>query len=59
MTDFERGGRPSLAAHASTHPLTAPAVSPVMICHAATKLKISGGIAIRLAKSIPKPARRP
>lgn len=29
-------------------PLTAPAASPQMICCAATKVKIDGGIAIRL-----------
>jgi len=38
---------------------TAPAVSPLMICRAATKVKISGGMAIRLPMTITRPQSTP
>ena len=50
-------GRPLL--WAKVQPFTAPAVIPVMICRAATKVKIRGGMAIRLPIAITLPQSTP
>lgn len=44
---------------AVAQPLTAPAVSPVMIWRAAMKVKISGGMAIKLPMAMTRPQSTP